>query len=168
MSYYPTTLAFHEAGHAVVGIQLGGRITKLSIREIDRLNEPFCIKFEETHGIDPDRRILLANAVTLYAGFESDKLAGFEGDFVDANAEDDYDNAAHLLRRCDDDNMEFEALKKRVMQSAENLVKKHWLKITMIGRELQKREEIPGYKVIEMLRPYERSAVENKETDIST
>ncbi len=167
MTYYPTTLAFHEAGHAVVGIQLGGRITKLSIREIDRINEPFCIKFEESHGIDPDRRILLANAVTLYAGFQSDLFAGFEGDYIDANAEDDYDCAAELLRRCNDDNMEFEALKNRVMQSAENLVKKHWAKIEMLGRELQKQEEIPGYKVISMLKPYERSAVDTKATDAS-
>ncbi len=168
MTYYPTTLAFHEAGHAVIGIQLGGRITKLSIREIDRINEPFCIKFEETHGIEPDRRILLANAVTLYAGFQSDKRAGFEGDFIDANAEDDYNSAAHLLRRCNDDNMEIEALQQRVIQSAENLVQKHWPKIEMLGRELQKCEEIPGYKVISMLRPYERVVTGRKVADTNT
>ncbi len=167
MIHYPVTLAFHEAGHAVVGIQLGGRITKLSIRELDRLNEPFCIKFEETHGVEPDRRLLLANAVTLYAGFQSDKRAGFDGDFIDANAEDDYDNAEYLLRRCIDNDAEFEALKQKVMQSSENLVQKHWSKIEMLARELQKHEEIPGYKVISMLRPYERTAEQRKTVDTS-
>lgn len=168
MTHNLNTVAFHEAGHAVIGIQLGGRISKLSIRELDLLTQPFCIKFEETHGIEPDRRILLANAVTLYAGFQSDKRAGFEGDFIDANAEDDYDNAAHLLRRCNDQGKDFETLKQQVMQSAENLVHKHWSKIEMLARELQKQQEIPGYKVISMLRPYERAVEERRVTDTST
>jgi len=168
MTHYPSTLAYHEAGHAVVGIQLGGRITKLSIRELDRLNEPICIRFEESHGLEPDRRLLLANAVALYAGYASDKRAGFEGDFTDANAEDDYHSAATILRRCIDNDTEFESLQQKVMQSAENLVKKHWSKIELLARELQRHEEIPGYKVIAMLRPYERPLEEHKETDTST
>ncbi|MFK7730923.1 MAG: hypothetical protein AB8B48_04810 [Pseudomonadales bacterium] len=167
MTHYPSTLVYHEAGHAVVGIQLGGRITKLSIRELDRLNEPFCIRFEDGYGSEPDRRLLLAHAITLYAGFESDKRAGFEGDFVDANAEDDHDSAAELLRRCNDNEMEFETLKQKVMLSAEKLVQKHWSKIEMLARQLRKHEEIPGYKVISMLKPYERSTVEKETADTS-
>lgn len=168
MTHYPSTLVYHEAGHAVIGIQLGGRITKLSIRELDRLNDPFCIRFEDSYGSEPDRRLLLAQAVTLYAGFESDKRAGFDGDFIEANAEDDYDSAAELLRRCNDDEMEFEALKQKVMQSAESLVQKHWSKIEMLAQELRKHEEIPGYKVISMLKPYERVAEKQKTPDTTS
>ena len=151
MAYPDLTSAHHEAAHAVIGIQLGGRITQLSLLESDRAKDQFCITFEHTYQNEPAKRWLLANAITLFAGYEGDKKNGFDGDFIDAGAEDDYTKAAELLRQCVTSDSQYESFRAKVMESTVNLVDKHWNRIDALAKELSSKGHLPGYKVIALL-----------------
>ena len=143
------TTAYHESAHAVVGIQFGGRITKISMRPAPE--KAFCIEFEDDYSAKLNRKTLLSRAITFYAGYEADKLAGFAGDYLAAGAADDYEKAGALLMLCCENKNQFALLQAKVLQSTRNIVSKNWSKISRLAKELQLHGELPGYKVITSL-----------------
>ncbi|MFK8020415.1 MAG: hypothetical protein AB8B86_11635 [Pseudomonadales bacterium] len=144
-----STAAYHESAHAVVGIQFGGRITKVSSLAV--LKKEFCIEFKDDYGSELDRKTLLSRAITFYAGYEADKLAGFVGNYREAGAADDYEKANALLMKCCENKNQFDLLQAKVLQSTRTIVSKNWPKISRLAKLLQKSGELPGYKVISLI-----------------
>ncbi len=148
--------ATHEAAHAVIGQLLGKPLETVTIEpDVDEGTAGHAIT---DHGkpfydLGGDYWNLMVRAITSYAGHMATRRLGYDEDYVEAGAENDYKDAAlacHSIAGPDEDYCA--ELQKSASETARMLVDMCWSQIPLLASALEEQQTIAGADVLDLLR----------------
>jgi len=150
-------VAIHEAGHAVIGLLLGSPLDVVTIEaDVDEGSAGHAINEHGKPHVDPggDNWNLMVRAITAYAGCMATRRLGYDEDYIEAGAEDDYRNAAFA---CDSisggDEDRCAELQESARETAHMMVEMCWGQIELLASALEENRTLSGAEVEEILKP---------------
>jgi ATP-dependent Zn protease len=155
-------VAYHEAGHAVIGVAVGMPLARVTIRP--RGNSLVDGKTMWRHG---SRSPLLSQVIVDYAGFSAERR-------IDASVRweegvDDHDVLEDKILRgqwADSEEAVADAYRfmRKVKKASAALVTRHWKAIITVAEELLRKQTLTGKQVRELVRlsPSSHRAVDHR------